>query len=72
MGHTYAQHSALRERRGIYRNSHQRKRERGHHQRFQRLLSPPGDGDLLQITGSGDLGNGQQLAGGGEEFGLGE
>ena len=26
----------------------------------------PGDGDLLQIPGAGDLGDGRQLAGGGE------
>ena len=40
--------------------------EGGHRQGFQRLWEPPGDGDLLQITGAGDLGDGQQIAGGGE------
>ena len=33
---------------------------------------PPGDGDLLQIPGTGDLINGQRVAGGGEELCLGE
>ena len=44
----------------------------GHHQVFQCLWAPPGDGDLLQIPGTSDLGNCQQLAGGGEELGPGE
>ena len=46
--------------------------EGGHHQGFQRLWAPPGDGDLLQISGAGDLGDGQQLDIGGEELGMGE
>ena len=29
--------------------------EGGHHQGFQRLWAPPGDGDLLQIPRAGDL-----------------
>ena len=40
--------------------------EGGHRQGFQRLWAPPGDGDLLQIPGTGDLGDGKRLAGGGE------
>ena len=43
-----------------------------HRQGFQRLLAPPVDGDLIQISGVGDIGNGQGLSGGGEEFGLGK
>ena len=31
----------------------------GHRQGFQRLWAPPGDGNILQITGEGDLGNGK-------------
>ena len=46
--------------------------EGGHRQGFQRLWEPPGYGDLLQIPGAGDLGDGRQLAGGGEELGLGK
>ena len=42
--------------------------EGGHHQGFQRLWSPTGDGDLLQITGTVDLGRVQRLAGGGEKL----
>ena len=30
-----------------------------HHQSFQRLWPPPGDGDLLQIPRAGDLGDGR-------------
>ena len=44
--------------------------EGGHRQGFQRLWAPTGDGDLLQIPKAGDIGNGKQLAGGGEELGL--
>ena len=40
--------------------------EGGHHQGFQRRWALPGDGDLLQIPGMGDLGNRKLLAGGGE------
>ena len=40
--------------------------EGGHLQGFQRLWAPPGDGDLINIPGTGDLGYGRQLAGGGE------
>ena len=43
-----------------------------HQQGFQRLWAPPGDGDILQIPGLCDLGNGRQLAGGGEELGPGK
>ena len=46
--------------------------EEGHLQGFQRLWEPPWDVDLLQIPGAGDIGNGWQLAGGGEEIGPGE
>ena len=46
--------------------------ERGHHQGFQRLWLPPGDGEYLQILVSGDLGNQQQQAGVGEELGPGK
>ena len=46
--------------------------EGGQRQGFQRLWAPPGDDDLLQIPGAGDLGDGRQLAGGGEELGPGE
>ena len=46
--------------------------EVSHHQGFQRLWFPPGDGDLLQITGAGVIGDGKRLAGGGEELGLGK
>ena len=42
--------------------------EVGHHQGFQRLWAPPGDGDLLQIPGMGDLSGRQRLAGGGEKL----
>ena len=45
--------------------------EGGHRQGFQSIWDPPGDGDLLQIPGSSDLGNGQLLVGGGEELGPG-
>ena len=43
--------------------------EGGHLQVFQRLWAPPGDGDLLNIPGTGDLRDGRRLAGGGEELG---
>ena len=33
--------------------------EGGHRQGFQRLWAPLGDGDLLQIPRTGDLGNGR-------------
>ena len=46
--------------------------EGGHYQRFQRLWAPPGDGDLLQIARTGDIGDGRLLPGGGEELGLGK
>ena len=35
---------------------------------IQRLWNPPGDGDLLPITVTGDLGSWRQLAGGGQEL----
>ena len=38
------------------------------HQVFQRIWEPPGDGDLLQIPGVGNLVNRRQLAGSGEEL----
>ena len=41
--------------------------EVGHRQGFQRLWAPPGDGDLLQIHGTGDLGGRQRLDGGGDK-----
>ena len=40
----------------------------GHLQVIQRLWAFPGDGDLLLIPGAVDLGGGQRLAGGGQEF----
>ena len=40
--------------------------EGGHCQNIQRLWTPPGDGDLLQIPGAGDIGSGQLLARSGE------
>ena len=40
--------------------------EGGHRQGFQHLREPPGDDKILQITGVGDLGGRQQIAGGGE------
>ena len=43
--------------------------EGGHRQGFQSLWAPPGDGDLLQIIGAGDIGGGRRMAGGGEELG---
>ena len=46
--------------------------EGGHRQGFQRLWAPPVDGDILQIPGAGDLGDGRQLDGGGEETGPGK
>ena len=46
--------------------------EGGRRQRFQSLWAPPGDGDLLQIHEAVNIGNGQRLAGGGEELGPGE
>ena len=42
--------------------------EVGHRQSFQRLLAPPGDGDLLQIPGTGDLGGRRRMDGGGKEL----
>ena len=45
-------------------------REVDHSQVFQRLWSPPRDGDLLQIPRAGDLGNGRRLSRVGEELGL--
>ena len=47
---------------------HGRGGEGGHRQGFQRLRVPPGDGDLLQIPGTGNLGGRRRLAGGGEEL----
>ena len=46
--------------------------EGGHHQGRQRLLAPPGDVDLLLISGMGDIGGGRLLAGGGQELVPGE
>ena len=46
--------------------------EGGHHQGFHRIWAPPGDGDLLQIPGAGDLGDGRQLAVSDDELGLGK
>ena len=42
--------------------------EGGHRQGFQRLWAPPGDGNLIQIPGTGDIGGIRRLAGGGEEL----
>ena len=46
--------------------------EGGHQKGFQRLWASPGDGDLLQTPSAGDISDGQQLAGGGEEIGPGK
>ena len=40
----------------------------GHLQVIQRLWAPPGDGNVLSITGAGDLGGRQRLADSGQEF----
>ena len=40
----------------------------GNIQVIQRLWAPPGDGELLPITGEGDLGGGRRLAGSSQEF----
>ena len=37
-----------------------------HSQGLQSLWAPPGDGELLQIPGTSDLGGRRRLAGGGE------
>ena len=42
--------------------------EGGHRQGFQRLWAPPGDGELLQIPGTGHIGGKKQLDGGGKEL----
>ena len=42
--------------------------EGGNYQLFQCLWSPPGDDYLLLIPGTGDLGGGRRLAGGGKEL----
>ena len=42
--------------------------EGGHRQGFQCLLENPGDGDLLPIPGTGDLGGRRKLARGGKEL----
>ena len=42
--------------------------EGGHRQGFQRLWAPPGDDDILQINGMGDLSGRRRLAGGGKEI----
>ena len=44
----------------------------GHHLGIQRLWALPGDGELLPISGVGDLSGGQRLAGSDQEFGKGE
>ena len=44
----------------------------GHLQVTQSLWAPPGDGDLLLIPGTGDLGVRRRLAGGGQELILGK
>ena len=46
--------------------------EGGHLQGFQCLWAPPGDGELLQIPGTGDLGGRRRLAGSGKELVPGE
>ena len=40
--------------------------EGGHHQDFQCLWAPPGDGDFLKIPGAGDINGGRRLDGGDE------
>ena len=40
--------------------------DRCHRQGIQSLWTTPGDGDLLQIPGAGDIGDGRRLACGGE------
>ena len=40
----------------------------GHRQGFQRLWATPGDGELLHIPGTGDIGGRQILTGGGKEL----
>ena len=42
--------------------------EGGHRQGFQHLWAPPGDGDLLQIPGTGALGGRRRLSGVGNEL----
>ena len=42
--------------------------EGGHYQVFQHPCTPPGDGDLITIPGTDDLGSGQRLASSGEEL----
>ena len=46
--------------------------EGGHIQGFQILLDTPGDGNLLPIPGTGDLGSSRQLDGSGNELVPGE
>ena len=46
--------------------------ETGNYQVFQCLWAPPGDDDLLLIPGTGDLGGGRRLDGGGKELVTGE
>ena len=46
--------------------------EGGHRQGFQRLWAPPGDGEILRIPGTGDLGRRKRLSGGGKELVLGK
>ena len=46
--------------------------EGGNHQGFHHPWAPPGDGDLIKIPGTDDLGSRTRLAGGGEELVLGE
>ena len=42
--------------------------EGGHRQGFQCLWDPPGDGDLLHTTGTGDISGIRQLVGGGKKL----
>ena len=46
--------------------------EGGQCQGFHSLWAPPGDGDLLQISGAGNIGDGQRLDGVGEKLGPGK
>ena len=46
--------------------------EGGNRQGFKLLWAPPGDGDLHQIPGAGDIGDRRRLDIGGEELGPGE
>ena len=46
--------------------------EGGHRKGFQHPCTPPGDGDLITIPGTDDLGSGKRLTSSGEELVLGK